>query len=209
MNSKEAIQEAIEDSPKRSFTQTVEIAINFKDIDLSDQENKIKLDVILPNGLGKEKKICAIGTDELKAKVDVPKFISEDELEDMEQDEAKKLAKEYDAFISEPSLMALVGKKMGQALGPRGKMPQPVPPAADAEPILNKLKRRVQVRTKGDDMPVVHAPVGTEEMTADDLTENTEAVVSSVKEDLPHKEKNIKSVYVKTTMGPTKEITEY
>ncbi len=209
MNSKEAIQEAIEDSPKRNFTQTVEIAINFKDIDLSDQENKIKLDVILPNGLGKEKKICAIGTDELKAKVDVPKFISEDELEDMEQDEAKKLAKEYDAFISEPSLMALVGKKMGQALGPRGKMPQPVPPAADAEPILNKLKRRVQVRTKGDDMPVVHAPVGTEEMTADDLTENTEAVVSSVKEDLPHKEKNIKSVYVKTTMGPTKEITEY
>ncbi len=205
---REGIEKAISLAKKRKFTQTVDMAINFRNVDFSKVDNRIKLDILLPKGVGKPRKIAIIAKDELatKAKGLVDRIISPEELEDLGKDKkaAKKLAKEYDIFLAEPSLMPLVGRYLGQVLGPRGKMPKPVPPnIPNLEPMLNRLRNTVHVATKGKYLPVVHVPIGSEDMSIDDLVENARAVLNAVIEKLPQKETNVKNVVFKLTMGPS------
>ena len=63
-----AVQKALESAKKRNFTETVELAINLKDVDLTIPKNRITEDIILPNGRGKAVKICVIGGGELALK---------------------------------------------------------------------------------------------------------------------------------------------
>ena len=62
----------------------------------------------------------------------------------------------------EVSIMPLVGRFLGPVLGPRKKMPKPVPATAKAEPIMEKLKSTAKVRIK--DQPVIQALVGAQDM---------------------------------------------
>ncbi len=204
---REGIEKAINLAKKRKFNQTLDMAINFRNIDFSKVDNRLKLDVVLPKGRGKPVKIAIIAKDELanKAKGVVDRIISPEELEVFGKDKksAKKLAKEFDVFLAEPSLMPLVGRYLGQVLGPRGKMPIPVPPTVPSlDPIIKRVRNTVHVVTKGKYLPVVHVPVGAEDMGVDDLEENAKAVIHAVMEKLPQKETNIRNVVFKLTMGP-------
>ncbi len=208
---KEGIEKAISLAKKRKFTQTVDMAINFKNIDFSKQDNRLKIDVILPKP-GKKRKICLIAKDDLiaKAKGLVDGFITPDELEEYGKNKkkAKKLAREYDIFIAQADLMPLVGKNLGPVLAPRGKMPTPIPPnIPNLEPIVNRMKATVQIRSKGKYLPVVHVPIGTEDMPVDDLVENANTILNAVLDKLPQRETNIKNVYFKLTMGPAVKVS--
>jgi large subunit ribosomal protein L1 len=114
---------------------------------------------------------------------------------------AKKLANEIDFFIAQTDLMPLVGRYIGPVLGPRGKMPKPIPPGAPLEPLVKRLKKTVMVRTK--EKPVIHVPAGTEDMKDESLIENIEAILTFVERKLEKGLNNIKSVYLSTTMGPS------
>lgn len=97
--------------------------------------------------------------------------------------------------------MPKIGRYLGRYLGPRNKMPVVVPPTmTNIEPIVEKLKKTVRIQLK--DNPVVHAPVGTEKMSDEQLAENIEAVLNAIIGKLERGENQIRSVYVKTTMGP-------
>ena len=121
-----AVQKAVEDAnaKKRNFVETVELAINLKDIDLSVPKNRITDDIILPYGRGKDVHVCVIGGGELalKAKGVADTVITPEELQTIADDkkQAKKIANKTDYFIAEAPLMAVVGKKLGTVLGPRG-----------------------------------------------------------------------------------------
>ena len=164
-----AVQKALESAKKRNFVETVELAINLKDVDLSIPKNRITDDIILPNGRGRAVKICVIGGGELalKAKDVADVVITPDELQTIADDkkQAKKLANSTDYFIAEAPLMAVVGKRLGTVLGPRGKMPKPIAPGVDPTAMIDGLRRTVSVRTK--DRMTFHAPVGTVEMSAE------------------------------------------
>ncbi|WP_297470101.1 50S ribosomal protein L1 [Thermococcus sp.] len=205
----EAVKEAKARAKPRNFTQTVEIAVNLKDIDLRKPENRFKLEVVLPHGRGKEPKIAVIADGAVaeaakKLGLDV---ISSEQLEEIAKSprEARKLAKRYDFFIAAAPLMPKIGKYLGRYLGPRNKMPQVVPPTmTNLEPIVNKLKRTVRIQLKNN--PVVHAPIGTEDMDDEKLAENAEAVLNAIINKLERGENQVKSVYVKTTMGPAVKV---
>ncbi|HIP74251.1 MAG TPA: 50S ribosomal protein L1 [Euryarchaeota archaeon] len=204
---KKAIKEAKEKAKPRNFVETVEMAINFKNIDFKKPENRIEVQVTLPKGRGKPVKIGFFADKALAAELKkagiVDKIITKEELMNMDKKSAKKLAKEFDFFLAEPSLMKDIARKVGAVLGPRKKMPRPVPPNIKAiEAMVKTLKNTVIVSNKkGKYLPVVHAPIGTVEMSEDDLAENAMAVYSAVLRKIPS-EQNIRSVYVKTTMGP-------
>ena len=142
-----AVKEAKEKSGKRNFTQSVELILNLQDIDMKSPEGRLQENVELPYPpVEKTNKICVIATGELalkakKANADL--VLDKAELEGLagKKKELRKLANEYDFFIAEAPLMPLVGKVLGPALGPRGKMPIPVPPTADIESLLNKYRR--------------------------------------------------------------------
>lgn len=198
-----AVKKALESSKERHFKESIEMAINLKNIDLSNPKNRIDVEVSLPKGRGKPVKIGVFASGELavKSKDVADVVISPDEIDDLSDDrkKAKKLANRHDFFIAEAPLMPLIGKKLGIVLGPRGKMPKPVPPMADPVSLINNLKNTVRVRSK--EHKTFHVPVGVKDMKPEDVAENIEAVIKRVEEKLVQGKMNLKSVYLKTTMG--------
>jgi large subunit ribosomal protein L1 len=203
-----AVQKALDGAKKRNFTESVELAINLKDVDLTIPKNRIQEDIILPYGRGKKVRICVIGGGELafKAKDVADLVITPEELGALADDkkQAKKIANSTDYFIAEAPLMAVVGKRLGTVLGPRGKMPKPIPTGADPTGMIENLRRSVSVRTK--DRKTFHAPVGTVTMPAEEVAENIEALLKRVEVRLEKGKMNIASAYVKTSMGPSERI---
>ena len=203
-----AVKKALESRKKRSFLETVDLAINLKDVDLSVPKNRIQEDIILPHGRGRSVRVCVIGSEELgmKAKNVADRIITPEELGTIADDkkEAKKVANEFDYFIAEAPLMPTIGKRLGIVLGPRGKMPKPIPPGADPKPMIDNLSKSVSIRSK--DKMTFHAPVGNVEMDPEEIAENIDSVIKRVASRLERGTMNIASAYVKTTMGPAEKL---
>ena len=100
-----AVQKALEGAKKRNFVESVELAVNLRDIDLSLPKNRIQEDIILPKGRGKKVRVAVIGGGELalKAKDVADVVITPEELGTLAGDkkQAKKLANSVDFFIAE------------------------------------------------------------------------------------------------------------
>jgi large subunit ribosomal protein L1 len=114
------------------------------------------------------------------------------------------LANDYDYFIAEASLMPAVGKVLGAVLGPKGKMPTPVAPAANIADIIEKQRKMVQIRMRGQ--PVLQCRIGTEDMQEEQIAENVQAVIRRLEGKLKHGLKNIRSIVIKAAMGPPVKI---
>jgi large subunit ribosomal protein L1 len=111
----------------------------------------------------------------------------------------KNLVRTYDFFIAEAPLMPLVGKVLGSALGPRGKMPTPVPPTADITEQIKRHRKMVLIRLRGQ--PVLQCRVGTEKMSEKEIAENIQTVMRTIERKLRRGIKSVRSVQLKTTMG--------
>lgn len=203
-----AVKKALEHSPKRNFVQTVDLSINLKDVDMSIPKNRIQEDIILPHGRGKPIKVCVFGSGEmlLKAKDVADRVVSVEELGTIADDkkQAKKMANEFEYFIAEAPLMPTIGKRLGIVLGPRGKMPKPIPPGADPKPMIDNLRKSVSVRSR--DRLTFHTAVGTTDMTPEDIADNIELIVKRLGAKLEKGTMNIRSAFVKTTMGPSEKV---
>ncbi|OGS42165.1 MAG: 50S ribosomal protein L1 [Euryarchaeota archaeon RBG_16_62_10] len=193
------------ESKQRNFVETVELAINLKDIDLSNPKNRIQEEIILPNGRGKAVRVGVFGSSEMavKAKGVADVVVQPEEIEGLATNkaQARKFVNASDFFIAEAPLMPTIGKRLGVVLGPRGKMPKPIPPGSDPKPQIEKLRSSVSVRTR--DKMTFHLAIGTKDMPPEKLAENLDAVLKRITSKLERGKMNIKSAYVKTTMGPS------
>ena len=203
-----AVKKALDERPKRKFDETVELAINLKDIDLTVPANRIDEEVQLPHGRGKPVKVGVFASGELavrsKGVADV--VIPPEEIEKIAGDKtrAKQLARQTDFFVSEAPLMPTIGRRLGVVLGPRGKMPKPIAPNSDPKTIVEALRTTVRVRSR--DKKTFHAPVGSTKMTAEQIAENIDAVIKRLATKLARGRLNIQSIYVKTTMGKSERV---
>ena len=200
-----AVKEAKEKSEKRKFNQSIELILKLQDIDMKAPEAKIQEVVELPHALEKPNKICVIASGEmaLKAKkANADHVIERSELEGLggKKQEMRKIANGYDFFIAEAPLMPLVGKTLGSVLGPRGKMPVPVPPSADIAGLIAKHRKTVIVRMRSQ--PIIQSRIGMENMKDEDIADNIQSVLRVLEGKLKKGMKNIKFAYIKTAMGP-------
>jgi large subunit ribosomal protein L1 len=200
----EKLKKALEESSQRKFKESIDLAINLKGVDLSLPKNRIEEEVSLPSGRGKDVRVGVFGSGEMaeKAKGVADIVIQPEQIEEFADDKrkARKLVNQYHFFIAEAPLMPVIGKRLGVVLGPRGKMPKPIPPGADPGPMITSLRRTVKVRSK--DRKTFHTVVGTKDMSPEDLGKNIDAVITRLLSKLERGEMNIASVYIKTTMGP-------
>jgi len=121
--------------------------------------------------------------------------------------ESRKFINKYDFFLADTQVMPTVGKSLGQLLGPRGKMPTPVPFNADIVAFLARFRTSIKVRTRAS--LSVSCKIGDESMEDADLAINANAVLNAIEKKLPNGEKNIKKIMIKTTMGkPIKQVQE-
>lgn len=200
-----AIKEVKEKSEKRKFNQSVELVLRLKDVDMKSAEGKIQEVVELPfSPAAKQNKICVIASGELalkarKANADL--VVERAELEGLagKKRDLRKIANNYDFFIAEAPSMQLVGKILGPILGPRGKMPIPVPPSIDIAPLMTKHRKTVIVRMRSQ--PIIQCRIGTEDMKEEELTENIQTVLRVLEGKLKKGMKNIRFISIKTSMG--------
>jgi len=205
----ESVKEAKSKAEKRKFVQTVELVINLRDIDMKKPESKIQELIELPHPVGKQIKVCVIASGELalkakKAGADL--VIERAELEALAGDKKKQkaLADTYESFIAEAPLMPTVGRVLGAVLGPKGRMPTPVAPTANIADTIEKQRKTLLVRMRGQ--PILQCRIGTEDMPDEQIAENIQAVIRRLEGKLKRGLKNIRSLIIKTAMGPPIEL---
>lgn len=200
----ESVKKAKEQSKPRNFTQSIDVIINIKDLDVKKPENRFDEEVSLPNGRGKDVKIGFIADGELAVQAKsagIDLVMSKEGLEEIGKDrkQAKKLANQYDFFVAQADMMPLVGRFLGPVLGPRKKMPKAVPPSIKVEPLIERLKSTIKVGIKSQ--ATIQALVGTQDMSDDKIAENIDAVLAILDQNLEKGRNQIKSMFIKTTMG--------
>jgi large subunit ribosomal protein L1 len=204
----QAVSRALEDSPERNFRETVDLAINLRDLDLNEPSNRVDESIVLPSGTGQETQIVvfAEGETALRAEDVADEVFDNDDLEDLggDDDRAKDLADETDFFIAEAALMQDIGRYLGTILGPRGKMPEPLQPDDDVVETVNRMKNTVQLRS--GDRRTFHTRVGAEDMSADEIADNIDVILRRLEANLEKGPLNVDAIYVKTTMGPSVEV---
>jgi large subunit ribosomal protein L1 len=205
----EAVKAAIEKAPERKFSESVDITINLKNIDMAQPKNRIDETILLPNGTGRKVGIAVLGKGDIttqarEAGVDL--IIGPEEIERLggAPREARHMAEKYRFFLAETSVMPQVGRFLGPRLGPRGRMPMPIPGGTDIRPIVERLRNSVKVRTK--DKKTFHVKVGSTGMPPEQIAENIDAVLKKIEGALDQGMMNIRSVFVKTTMGPAERL---
>ena len=200
---KELIEHARRDYKKRNFDQSIDLTIVLKDIDVKKGFSFNEV-VHLPNKLSRQATICVVTSGEMGTRArraEADRIIEVEELDRIgtNKKEAKKLARSYDFFVSDTSLMSTVGRSLGQFLGPKGKMPTPIPYGAPIESILTRLRSSVRVRVRNQ--LNVSTKIGDEKMDDRQLIQNASAILSIVEKKLPQGDKNISNTFVKFTMG--------
>ena len=199
----QVIEDALQSERERKFVETVEVAINLRDVDLQNPQKRINAEVALPHGRGRPARVAVFAQGEMAviSKKIVDTVLGPEQIDELSENkrEARKLADKFDFFIAETGLMATIGKSLGVVLGPRGKMPRPIPPQADIERIINSLTNLVPVRSK--DRPTFHVPFGNVAMSKEQLADNLETILKRVESNLDRGTDNIASIWVKTTMG--------
>src|SRR5258705_7806034 len=183
------------------FDETVEVAMRLG-VDPKHADQMVRGTVVLPHGLGRSKKVLAIaGADKQKEASDAgADHVGGDEL-------VEKIIggwMDFDAVVATPDMMRAVGR-LGKVLGPRGLMPNPK--TGTVTPDVAKAVREIKagkVEFRVDKTGIIHAPVGKTSFPAQNLIENTHALVDSVVKAKPPaaKGKYLQSVTVSSTMGP-------
>ncbi len=192
---KEALALAGKTSPVK-FDASVELHINLG-VDPRQADQNIRASLVLPAGTGKTVRV-AVFADEPVRNADisgVDKIIAE----------LEKGAINFDTLISTPANMPKLGK-YARLLGPRGLMPNPKSGTVttDLAKAVNDSKAgRVEYRV--DSTGIVHVGIGKVSFSVDQLTQNADAVMSSIKSAKPNSIKGtyIKAIHLATTMGPS------
>jgi len=198
----EMIKEAKASDKERKFKQSIELIMVFKDIDVK-KGFSINETIQLPK-TNSPAAICVMASGDmgLKAKnAKADRVIDNDELTRIgaNKRESRKLINSFDFFLADTKLMPVVGKVLGQLLGPRGKMPTPVPFNAPIDSFLERFRSSVRVRVKNS--LSMACKIGDESMEDAELASNAHAVLSGIEKKLPNGDKNIRKILIKTTMG--------
>jgi large subunit ribosomal protein L1 len=198
----EMIKEAKATDKERKFKQSLELIMIFKDIDVK-KGFTINETVQLPK-TSSPAAICVMASGDmgLKAKnAKADRVMDNDEINKLAANKraSRKLINSFDFFLADTKLMPVVGKVLGQILGPRGKMPTPVPFNAPIDSFLSRFRSSVRVKVKNS--LSMSCKIGDESMEDADLAANAHAIISAVEKKLPNGDRNLRKVMIKTTMG--------
>merc|ERR1711910_187463 len=192
---------------KRKFNETIDLQIGLKNYD--PQKDKRFSGTIKLKHIPRPKfSVCIFGDqqhcDEAKAK-GIP-FMSAEDLKKLNKDKkkVKKLAKKYDAFMASESLIKQIPRLLGPGLNKAGKFPSLLTHADDIEAKINDLKSTIKFQMKK--VLCLNVAIGNTNMTEDELVYNIHLAVNFLVSLLKKHWQNVRSLYIKSTMGPAQRL---
>jgi large subunit ribosomal protein L1 len=184
------------------FDETVEVHMRLG-VDPKHADQMVRGTVLMPNGLGKSKKVLVITSgDKLREAQEAgADFVGGEDMVNKIQSEGWT---DYDAVIATPDMMRSVGK-LGKVLGPRGLMPNPKTGTVTvdvAKAIQETKAGKVEFRV--DKTGIIHAPVGKTSFASEKLVENASTLITAILKAKPSaaKGKYVKSTTICSTMSP-------
>ncbi len=200
-----AIEEAVPLVQKvkfAKFDETVELHVRLG-VDPKHADQMVRGTIVLPNGLGKSKKVLVIASgDKQREATEAGADIVGGE--DMVAKIQSENWTDFDAVIATPDMMRSVGK-LGKVLGPRGLMPNPKTGTVTVD-VANAVKevKAGKVEFRVDKTGVIHVPVGKVSFSKEKLVENASTLLGAVVKAKPAaaKGKYVRSVTMCSTMGP-------
>ncbi len=227
---RKALNEAIDLSIKRvegktekvrKFDETIDLIINIRDVDIKNPNNRIDQELLLPHPITGNKpkdSVVFIVKDEMELKLRQlgyniinPKQL--DELQRQSMKDKKSIAKKYAYFVTRADLMRDVAKVLARFLGQQNKMPKPAPkgfgvirPDENIDAYLPQLDRIIKLDMKKQ--LLLQLKVAKKSQNVTEIFENIDSVLSFVEHALPNGNNNIKSIFIKTTMGKPVKVEE-
>lgn len=184
------------------FDETVEVHMRLG-VDPKHADQMVRGTVVMPNGLGKSKKVLVIAGPERQKEAEEAgaDIVGGEEIVNRIQSESWT---DFDAVIATPDMMRSVGK-LGKVLGPRGLMPNPKTGTVTTE--VGKAIKEIKagkVEFRVDKTGIIHSPVGKLSFTPDKLIENASSLIQAVLRAKPSaaKGKYVKTATVCSTMSP-------
>src|SRR5450755_2580231 len=184
------------------FDETVEVHMRLG-VDPKHADQMVRGTVLMPNGLGKSKKVLVIASgDKLREAQEAgADFVGGEDMVNKIQSEGWT---DFDAVIATPDMMRSVGK-LGEVLGPRGLMPNPKTGTVtfDVAKAINEIKAG-KVEFRVDKTGIIHSPIGKMSFDGPKLAENAQALLAAIIKAKPSvaKGKYVKKITLTSTMGP-------
>jgi large subunit ribosomal protein L1 len=184
------------------FDETVELHMRLG-VDPKHADQMVRGTIVLPNGLGKSKRVLVIASGEKQREAGEAgaDFVGGEDMVAKIQQEGWT---DFDAVVATPDMMRSVGR-LGKILGPRGLMPNPKTGTVTMD--VGRAVREVKagkVEFRVDKTGVLHVPVGKVSFDQDKLLENAQTLIQAVLRAKPAaaKGKYVRSATICSTMGP-------
>ncbi len=184
------------------FDETIELHVKLG-VDPKNADQQVRGSVVLPNGTGKNVKVLVIAKGD---KAEIAKENGADYVgaEDMIDKIMKENWLDFDACITTPDMMGLVGR-IARVLGPRGLMPNPK--SGTVTPDVAKAIKDIKagkVEYRLDKFGIIHVAIGKKSFGVQKLQENYETIMDAIVKAKPQAAKGVylKSISVASTMGP-------
>lgn len=204
-DSAEAMALAIQ-TAKSKFDETIELHVKLG-VDPRHADQQVRGVVVLPHGTGRTVRVLVIAKG---AKADEAAAAGADYVgaEDMIQKITSENWFDFDAVVTTPDMMGLVGR-LGKILGPKGLMPNPKSGTVtmDVTRAIHDIKAG-KVEYRVDKTAIVHVPIGKKSFGQEKLMDNFNTVMEALVKAKPAAAKGqyLKSVYIASTMGPSVKI---
>merc|ERR1719392_275384 len=201
----ECVQNVLKNSQdkKRKFTETVDLQIGLKNYD-PQKDKRFSGTVKLKHVPKLKYKVCLLGDqqhiDEAKALgIDA---MSADDLKKLNK--VKKLAAKYDAFMASDTLIKQIPRLLGPGLNKAGKFPALVTHSDNLEQKCLDLKSTIKFQMKK--VLCLSVAVGNVGMGEEELVQNIHLAMNFLVSLLKKHWQNVKSLHIKSTMGPVQNI---
>ena len=194
--------ELVKKAATAKFDETIEVHVR-TGCDGRHADQQVRGAVVLPHGTGRSVKVLvfAKGAKLDEAQAAGADYVGGDELIPKIQNDGWL---DFDVVVATPDMMGVVGR-LGKVLGPKGLMPNPKAGTVtmDVTKAINDIKAG-KVEYRLDKANIIHVPVGKASFTAEQLTDNFNALLAALEKAKPSSVKGqyLKSISVAPTMGP-------